>query len=317
LAGLSTYVLKRVLIAIPTMLVVMVLLFAIVHLAPGGPQAMIASPKISPAARLQIMKTYGLDKPLYLQFLLFLAGVLQGNFGVSYFYNSPVIDMIIQRMPNTILLMGASLLATIIVGIPLGILSATKENTNVDRGLVIASTLGWAMPPMWLGLILLLVFVLYLPFFPAGGVQSVTGGNWLDILWHLVLPGFTLAFGSIANINLFIRSSLLDVLKQDYILAARGKGLDKRTVLYKHALRNALLPAVTNIGLSIGFMIGGAVLVETIFSWPGLGLLTFEAIGHRDYPMLLGIFFIFSVAVIGMNLVTDILYAVLDPRISY
>jgi len=317
LAGLGRYVLKRALIAIPTLLVVMLLNFAIVHLAPGGPAAMLASPKISAAARLQIMKTYGLDKPWYSQFELYLIGSLQGNFGVSYFYSAPVMSMILQRLPNTVLLMGASLLATIIFGIPLGIISATKANSPVDRASVVLSTLGWAMPPMWLGLILLFVFVLYLPWFPPGGVQSITGGGWLDVLWHLVLPGFTLAFGSLANINLFIRSSLLDVLKQDYVLAARGKGLDRRTVLYKHALRNALLPAVTNIGLSIGFLIGGAVLVETIFTWPGLGLLTFEAIGHRDYPMLLGIFFIFSIAVIGMNLVTDIIYAFLDPRISY
>jgi peptide/nickel transport system permease protein len=318
--GLTRYVAKRILIAIPTLLAVMALNFAIIRLAPGGPEAMLMNPKLPPSARIQILKTYGLDKPLATQFLLYFSEVLlHGNLGTSYFYSTPVIDLIMQRLPNTLLLMGTSLILTMIIGIPLGVFSATRPNSKSDRAIVIFSNIGWAMPPMWLGLILLLVFVLYLPWFPAGGIQSIgaSGYDILDRLWHLVLPSMCLSVGSIANINLFVRSSLLDVLKQEYILAARGKGLDQRTVLYRHALRNGLLPVVTNIGLSIAFMVGGALVIETIFTWPGLGLLTFEAIVHRDYPLLLGLFFILSLVVIVMNLVTDILYAILDPRISY
>jgi peptide/nickel transport system permease protein len=317
--SLKRYVLRRVLTAIPLVLIVITINFLIVHAAPGGPAALLVNPQLPPQVKENVIKAYGFDKSLLNQYEDYLVATLQGNFGYSYFYHTSVLSLIESRIPATLLLMGSSLILAVALSIPMGIVSAKRSGSKVDRGLVTLAMVGYSLPAYVLGLLALTVFSLYLNWFPASGIASTTV-DWSDIpslASHLFLPMMTLTVATIANFSLFVRGSLLDVLRQDYIILARGKGLSESTVLYKHALRNALLPVVTNIGLSIGFILTGAVVTETVFSWPGLGLLTYSAIIQRDYPVVLSLFFIFSVMVIVVNLVTDIVYAFLDPRIAY
>jgi peptide/nickel transport system permease protein len=317
--SLRSYIVRRMAIAIPLVVGVTVLNFLIVHSAPGGPEAMLVNPRVPPQVRDQIIRAYGLDKPIWDQLFTYVVQTLQGNLGYSYYYHAPVLDLIVGRIPATLLLMVSSLILAIILSIPMGVVSAKRRGSKVDRGLVTFAIVGYSTPPYVLGLLSLTLFSLYLGWFPASGIAQ-TSVDWLDIpslASHLALPGLSLTIGTIANFSLFIRGSLVDVLKQDYILTARGKGLPESRILYAHALRNALLPAVTNIGLSIAFVLSGAVLTETVFSWPGLGLLTYYSILQRDYPVVLGLLFIFSLIVVVVNLLTDIVYSFLDPRIAY
>jgi peptide/nickel transport system permease protein len=297
----------------------MALNFAILHLAPGGPQGLLVNPRSPPSVQQQVIKAYGLNKPLWVQLVSYISQTLQGNLGYSYFYHRPVLALIESRIPATLFLMGTSLILSVLISIPLGVISARRRGSKVDGSLIAFSIFGFSMPAYVLGIVLLTVFSLYLGWLPSSGIAT-TAVNWLDfssLARHVALPALTLTIGSVANYALFIRGSLIDVLRQDYITVARGKGLSESRILYRHALRNGLLPAVTNIGLSIAFLLGGAVLTETVFSWPGLGLLTYNSIIDKDYPVVLGLFFIFSIVVILVNLATDIMYSFLDPRIAY
>jgi peptide/nickel transport system permease protein len=288
-------------------------------MAPGGPQTVLLSnPRITPQAKALILKSYGLDRPLTEQYALYIENMLSGNWGISYFYSEPALDVIASRIPATLLLMISSLILTVLVGIFLGVLAARKPFSAIDRFVSSAAFFFYAMPAFWLGLLLLTFFSLYLRILPPGGVTSVTdsSSNYLDLLQHLVLPVTTLTLVNVANFSLLIRSSMMEVMDQNYIVTARGKGLPESIVFYRHALRNALLPAVTMIGLFVGFILTGAILTESVFSWPGLGLLTLDSILRRDYPIILSLFFVFSVMVIVTNLVTDIAYGFLDPRIT-
>lgn len=305
--------------AIALIVVVGTLNFAILHLAPGGPETVFLNPRITPAARALILKTFGLDKPLHEQYLLYLQGMVTGNWGLSYFYSEPAFKVVASRIPATLLLMVPSLILTVLIGILMGILSSRKPFSLLDRFLSSFAFFFYSMPVFWLGFVLLTVFSLYLRVVPAGGMTSITATsfNILDYLWHLILPVTALTLINLANFSLLVRSSMLEVLDQNYIMTARGKGLPERLVFYRHALRNGLLPTVTMLGLFIGSILTGAILTETVFSWPGLGSLTFDSIVRRDYPIVLALFFLFSIFTIFSNLITDVIYGFLDPRITY
>jgi len=317
--GLPAYVAKRALVAIALVLVVGTLNFAILHLAPGGPETIFLNPRITPAARALILKSYGLDKPIQEQYLLYLQGMVTGNWGVSYFYTESAFNVVASRIPATLLLMVPSLILTVLVGILMGILSVRRPYSFVDRFLSSFAFFFYSMPVFWLGFILLTFFAVTLNVLPAGGMLSVTttGFDVVDYLRHLILPMTALTLINLASFSLLVRSSMLEVLDQNYIVTARGKGLSERLVFYRHALRNGLLPTVTMLGLFVGSILSGAILTETVFSWPGLGSLTFDSISRRDYPVVLALFFIFSILTILSNLITDIVYGMLDPRITY
>jgi peptide/nickel transport system permease protein len=317
--GLPAYIAKRVLVAVGLIVVVGTLNFAILHLAPGGPETVFLNPRITPAARALILKSYGLDRPIQEQYFLYLAGMVTGNWGLSYFYTEPAFNIIASRIPATLLLMGPSLILTVSIGLLMGILSVKRPYSLLDRLLSSTAFFLYSMPVFWLGFILLTVFAVFVHVLPAGGMTSITatGFNVLDYLWHLILPVTALTLINLANFSLLVRSSMLEVLDQNYIMTARGKGLSDRLVFYRHALRNGLLPTVTMLGLFVGSILTGAILTETVFSWPGLGSLTFDSISRRDYPIVLALFFMFSILTIFSNLITDIVYGVLDPRITY
>jgi peptide/nickel transport system permease protein len=294
--GFGTYILRRLTVAAVLIFVVGTLNFAIVHLAPGGPQAMLLNnPRMSPQAKEAVLRSFGLDKPLHEQYFLYITGLVTGNWGTSYFFLQPAYDVIAGRIPATLLLMVPSLILTIVIGIVLGVLAARRPYTSLDRFLSAFSFFFYAMPAFWLGFVLLTVFVLFLRALPAAGMTSITqtGFDLLDYLRHLILPMTTLTLVNIANFSLLVRASLVEVLDQNYITTARGKGLPERLVFYRHALRNGLLPTVTMVGLFVG------------------------SIFRRDYPIVLGLFFMFSTMIIASNLVTDLIYGLLDPRITY
>lgn len=317
--GLISYIAKRAVAAIALVFVVGTLNFAIMHLAPGGPAALFLSPRISAEGKALILKSYGLDKPIQVQFLLYLEGMVTGKWGISYVYGIPAFDVIVSRIPATLLLMVPSLILTVIVGTLMGILCARKPFSMRDRAFSTFAFFAYSMPVFWVGFILMTAFSLYIRVLPSGGMMSVTATTFdpLDYLQHLILPVTTLTLVNLANFSLLVRSSMIDVLDQNYIMTARGKGVPERLVFYRHALRNGLLPTVTMLGLFIGSILGGAILTETVFSWPGLGSLTYGSIMNRDYPIVLGLFFVFSIMMIFSNLTTDIVYGILDPRITY
>jgi peptide/nickel transport system permease protein len=317
--GLPAYVAKRALVAIALVLVVGTLNFAILHLAPGGPETIFLNPRITPAAKALILKSFGLDKPIQEQYLLYLQGMVTGNWGLSYFYTESAFNVVASRIPATLLLMVPSLILTVLVGILMGILSVRRPYSFLDRFLSSFAFFFYSMPVFWLGFILLTFFAVTLSVLPAGGMLSVTttGFDVVDYLRHLILPMTALTIINLASFSLLVRSSMLEVLDQNYIVTARGKGLSERLVFYRHALRNGLLPTVTMLGLFVGSILSGAILTETVFSWPGLGSLTFDSISRRDYPVVLALFFIFSILTILSNLITDIVYGILDPRITY
>jgi peptide/nickel transport system permease protein len=317
--GLPAYVAKRALVAIALVLVVGTLNFAILHLAPGGPETIFLNPRITPAAKALILKSFGLDKPIQEQYLLYLEGMVTGNWGLSYFYTESAFNVIASRIPATLLLMVPSLILTVLVGILMGILSVRRPYSFLDRFLSSFAFFFYSMPVFWLGFMLLTFFAITLNVLPAGGMISITttGFDVVDYLWHLILPMTALTLINLASFSLLVRSSMIEVLDQSYIVTARGKGLSERMVFYRHALRNGLLPTVTMLGLFVGSILTGAILTETVFSWPGLGSLTFDSISRRDYPVVLALFFVFSILTILSNLITDIVYGLLDPRITY
>jgi peptide/nickel transport system permease protein len=317
--GLATYLVRRSIVAFGLILLVAVINFVIIHLAPGGPSHLLAnSPRITPQEREQILASLGLSAPIYVQFLAYVEGLFTGNWGLSYYYLEPAYQVIAQRVPATLILMVPSLIITIIIGILLGILAARKPFSIFDRSLSTFSFFFYAMPAFWLGFILLTLFALDFRIFPASGITSaVDGGSILDIAKHLFLPMMSLVLVNLANFSMVMRTSLVDVLDQNYITTARGKGLPERTIFFRHALRNALLPTVTMTGLYVAFLLTGAIVTETVFTWPGLGLLTYDSIINSDYPVVLSLFFIFAVMIIVVNLLTDVVYGFLDPRITY
>jgi ABC-type dipeptide/oligopeptide/nickel transport system permease component len=319
---LIKYISQRALQAIPLLFWVVVINFLLIHLAPGDPVSFIAGEyEATPEYLDSVRKEFGLDKPLVTQLGLYLWKVIQGDLGYSMRFRQPVLDLILSRAPATFLLIGTGLMLSTVVGLFLGIVFTRRSNTSENLAVTIAIA-GHSMPAFWLGQILLIVFSLQLGLFPSQGMTSVrvqkTGfAAALDVLHHLVLPALTYATYHLTLIFRLTRSKMLETLAQDFIITARGKGLDRRTILYRHVLPNVLIPVVTVLGVNVGFMLAGSVLVETVFGWPGMGRLMYDAILARDYPVLLGLFIVISTMVIIANLLTDIVYALIDPRVAY
>ena len=315
--------LSRVLQGLALVLAVVVLNFVLVHAAPGDPVETIAgaSGGMSPELMAQLRTQYGLDKPLLVQLGVYLGKVLSGDLGYSYFFNVPVLSMIIAHVPATLLLVVSSVLLAFVIGTTLGVLSSRKPNGLLSQFITVLSMVGFAAPVFWTGIMLVILFASIIPIMPISGMRSIdaSGGgikDALDVLHHLVLPALTLSLVYLAQYSRLSRSSMLDVLGSDFIRTARAKGLADRVVMYKHALRNALLPVVTVLGLQFGNVMAGAVLVETVFNWPGLGRLAFDSVLRRDYPTILGVLLFSSIVVIVMNIVTDLAYRMIDPRIK-
>ena len=323
---MTRYIIRRILQAIPILLILSGLLFFLVRAAPGGPLAAAErNPNVTQEQIALLKKKLGLDKPLPVQYLVWMEGVFRGDLGQSIKFNRPVSEMIAERFPNTLLLVGTAFLITLLIALPVGILSARRPYSIFDYIATTLTFVGQSLPVYWLGLALILIFYVALnnpvtgmPLFPSGGMYSVgQEGNLANLAWHLVLPVTALSAEWTAWYSRFLRSSMLDVMHEDYVRTARAKGLTERAVYYKHALRNAILPLVTLIALDLPSLFAGALFVETIFSWPGMGRLFWDAARGRDYPVLLGVVMINSVLIIAANIVADLLYGMLDPRVSY
>jgi peptide/nickel transport system permease protein len=321
--GFLSYLAKRLIFAFITIFIIMTLNFVIFRLMPGNPVSMIIDVvRLRPEQVQRLNELFGVNKPLWEQYIQYLIQTFQGFYGYSFYTQHPVADDIFERLPNTLLLVGTATALSILIGMVLGIVAAARRGRAVDISVITFGFLGNSIPVFWLGFILLLVFGVNLQLFPLRGTTSVPSPTdplalAVDLLWHMTLPTLALVIILFGGYALVMRASMLDVLTEDYIMLARAKGNDERTVLYKHALRNAMLPMVTVIALAFGFLLTGALLTETVFSWYGLGRYIWDAIIRYDYPALQGIFFIISVMVVAANLIADIIYGFLDPRVRH
>lgn len=313
---MSKYIMKRILIAIPVLIGITIIDYAIMCLA-GSPLEMLQGPRVSQAAVEAKKIAMGLDQPFYIQYFVWLSQLLQGNMGYSVKSYQAVSSMIAEHLGPTLLLMGVSMLVSLLVAVPAGIYSAVRQYSKGDYAVVTFSFLGSSMPGFFLSLLLIYVFTVKLGWLPSSGMITLgTDGGFADVAKHMVMPVTVLAF-SMAGSNIrYIRSAMLEILQQDYLRTARAKGIGRWKVIYKHALRNALVPIVTVIGMQIPTLFGGAVIMEQVFSWPGLGLMTMSAITSRDYPVIMGVCLLSAIVVLVANLVTDILYALVDPTIQ-
>ena len=311
------YIIKRILIAIPVLIGITILDYAIMSLA-GSPLEMMLGPKTTEAALEAKAIQLGLDKPVYLQYFVWLKNVLQGNLGYSIKNYQPVGRIIGRHLGQTILLMGTSMLMGLAIAIPIGIYSAIHRYTKRDYTLVTMSFFGTSIPSFFLSLIFIYIFTVNLGWLPSSGMRTAGGGGgWIDLMRHMVMPVLVLAI-SIAGSNIrYVRSAVLEILQKDYVRTAKSKGIGRFLTINKHALRNALIPIVTVIGMQIPTLFGGAVIIEQVFSWPGLGLVTMNAIMSRDYPVIMGVALLTAVVVLMANLITDIIYALVDPTIKY
>ena len=315
--------LRRIIYALLLLLAVIVLNFILIHVAPGDPVDTLVGEMGGADATLvaKLRHDYGLDKSLPAQLAAYVGRMVRGDMGLSFSYNKPVTELILQRLPATLLLVVTALVLAIVVGTILGVIAAQKPNGWFSHVVTIIALAGYSAPVFWTGIMLLILLSYFVQIFPSYGMLSVgfTGSAWaraLDIGHHLVLPALTLASIYLAFYSRMARASMMDVLGSDYIRTARSKGLSRRVVVYKHALKNAVLPVVTIAGLQFSQLIAGAVVVETVFSWPGMGQLAFQGILRRDHPLLLGILFFSTLVVVAANLVTDLTYRLLDPRIK-
>lgn len=320
--SLRRYIIRRVLYSIPLVLIVIIINFLIIHLAPGDPATILAGENAPLDVIERIRDQLKLDQPLYIQLIVYMCNIIRLDFGYSYSTNTPVISMILDRIPATLLLVTLSTIIALIIGIIAGVISSKKVYSLTDNIVTTSSLIAFSMPNFWLGMILILIFGLYLGIFPIAGMitlrVSYTGLAYIiDVIMHLILPAIALGLSTLAIYYRMTRASMLEELKKDYVTTAWAKGLTEFQVLYGHAIRNALLPIVTVLGMRIGYIFSGSVIIETVFGWPGMGRLTFFAIGSRDYPLLMGIFTIVSITVIVVNLLTDILYYYIDPRIRF
>ena len=345
---MGRYIIRRMLQAIPMLFLLSVVLFTLVNIAPGGPLAGHGrSRHMKPEKAEMLKRQFGLDQPVPLQYIIWLIGndwmkvdadgdgvaesrcerrgILRGDFGFSFQTRQPVLEEIAYRLPNTIYLMSITLIVVAVIAIPIGVLSAVKQYSIFDIVATTLSFMGQAVPEFWLGMILILVFYAWLqnpvtgePLLPPGGMKSLDSGfNLWDRIQHLILPVTMGMVGWVAWYSRFLRSGMLDVVHQDYIRTARAKGLSERLVMYRHALKNALIPLVTIFALDLPYIFAGSLYVELIFSWPGMGRLYYQAATKRDYPMLMAILIIASGITVAANLLADITYGLLDPRVRY
>jgi peptide/nickel transport system permease protein len=322
MTSFKVYATRR-LIQLPIVLmIVVVLMFIITRSAPGDPVLYWVGPHATDSLINTMRARLGLDRPMHEQFIIYISSLLRGDLGTSVglIHGFPVIDLIIQRLPNTLLLMGTAHGLVIAIGIFLGVLSSKKPYGKLDVATTIVALVTYSMPVFFLGILLMLFFSLYLGLFPSYGISTygLTGLPYVfDVLRHLFLPALTIALGYSALYFRLTRTNMLEVLETDYIRTARAKGASENAVFYKHALRNAMIPIVTQIGTDLGMLVAGAVLTETVFAWPGIGRLAYDAMVQRDYPVIYGIFLISTISVVIATFITDIVLAYVDPRIRY
>lgn len=316
------YLIRKLMMAIPLVWGVVTLIFLLLQLTPGDATDRFFTPETPPEVREMIEAKWGLDQPVHVQYGRMMGNMLQGDFGRSIAQERPVFDIIMEAVPNTLMLSIVTLVVIFGTGILMGTVQAVKQYSFVDNALSVGSLFFYSMPRFWLALMLVLIFALKLDILPAAGMVDAVehdymlpGEQVIDRLKHLLLPGIALGVASAAGTARYMRSSMLEVIRLDYIRTARAKGLGEGTVVFKHALRNALLPIVTLLGLSLPFLFSGSVLVEIIFAWPGMGRLIVGAIFSQDTPLIIACFFVFTLMVVAGNLLADVLYSIVDPRI--
>jgi peptide/nickel transport system permease protein len=302
------YLVNRFAAMLITLLIVTAVVFVVINLTPGDPIAFMLGPAASQQQVEELRRVLGLDQPVWQRYGAWLWRAAQGDFGLSLRSNAPVLPTLLQRLPVTVQLMAAAMGLALTIGIPIGVLSAMKRNSLIDAVSRVVALIGISMPSFWFALLAILIFSYYIPILPPSG----TGG-----LEHLILPATTLGLALVGVIMRLTRSSLLEVLGQDYIRTARAKGLREQVMLYRHALRNALLPVITISGLQVGALLGGTVTIETVFAWPGLGYFTYQAMLGRDYPVIMGSLFLYATFFLIITLLTDLAYGMIDPRISF
>lgn len=321
------YTIKRLLLSVPLVLGIITATFFMSRLAPGDPMDMYLEPRrqsqMDPQVIELLREKYGLDKPVHVQYVTWVKNLAKGDLGESFRFRRPVKDLLVEALPYTLQLTFLAIVLDALAGISLGIVSAVKQYTKLDKAVTVGSLVVYAIPSFWLALMLIMVFSVNLGWFPTSQTRSMNYddltvmGRILDRLWHLVLPVFIMGIGGAAGTARYMRSRLLEVLNEDYIMAARARGFRERTVIVKHALRNAMIPIVTIYGMSLPFLLGGAAIIETIFAWPGMGRLTVNAVGGRDYPIIMATVTIAAILTVLGNLLADITYAAVDPRVSY
>ncbi len=326
---MGAFILRRILGAIPLLLGIATLIFFVLNLAPGDPTAAYMNPNMPPEIIEQLRRNLGLDQPIHVRYVKWMLSFFTGDWGYSFAQSRPVSAILLDALPNTLILAAVSLVLVFAIGIVVGVMQAVRQNSATDNSLSIIGLFFYSMPSFWLGLMLMLVFSLKAsewgwPFaLPPTGITSVdydfldTGAKIRDRLVHLVLPVTTLTLALAAGVARYTRGQMLEVVRQDYIRTARAKGLPERHVIFKHALRNSLIPVITLLGLNLPYLFSGTVFIETIFAWPGMGRVIVEAIFQRDYPLVMATSFLFAVIVVLGNLLADVLYAVADPRIRY
>ncbi len=318
------FVLRRLIQVVPVVLAITAMNFLLLHMAPGDAADLLGGQmgQTTPEFIQQIRKEFGLDRPLHEQFLIYIGKLLVFDLGMSHLQQLPVIDLILDRLPATLILMVSAIVIAVVAGIGLGVAASRREGTVADNAISVSALIVYATPSFWLGLMLIVLFSIKLDVLPSGGMMQIGAGltglaHALDVAWHLILPATTLGLFYVAIYTRLMRASMLEVYGLDFIVTARAKGLSETSVAWTHAVRNALLPVVTLAGVQVGHLLGGSILVETVFGWPGLGRLVFDALLQRDLNLLLGILFVSSVVVVFANLIVDLIYGLLDPRIVH
>jgi len=316
------YIIRKLLLAIPLILGVVTLIFILVQLSPGDATDRFFTPETPPEVRQMVMEKWGLDQPVYVQYLRMVGNLSTGDFGISIAQERPVFDIIGEKLPNTLLLSGVTLSVIIFTGISLGIAQSIRQYSLFDNLASVLSLFFYSMPSFWLALMLIIIFTVQLDLLPASGMVDAVEHDFMtpaEKLWdrfiHLLMPGLGLGVASSAGMARYMRSSMLEVVSQDYVRTARAKGLAETKVILKHTVRNAMLPIITLIGLSLPFLFSGSVLIEYVFAWPGMGRVIVEAIFTQDTPLIIACFFVFTILVVSGNLLADIAYSFVDPRI--
>lgn len=312
-----TFILRRLLTMIPVLFGITFITFMLVTFAPGDAISLMLGSETVNVENVERLRTeLGLDNPWYVQYRDYMFNLIQGDLGTSIVSQQPVTRQIVERFPNTLLLTLGAMVVALLIALPVGVIAAARRNRPADYGTMFFSMVGVAMPNFWLGLLLIIVFGLQLDWLPIRGMGSLEEGLW-DFVSHLILPAVTLGTALAAILTRLTRNAMLDVLAEDYVRTAKAKGLKSFSILFKHALRNAVMPVVTTAGLQFGALLGGAVITETVFSWPGLGLLSINAIRQRDLPLMQGSVLVFALCFMVATLLVDLLYAVINPRIRY
>lgn len=317
---MQRFVIRRVLYAIPTLLGISLFTFLLSRLAPGDPVRLVTfGADLTAEAIEAIRRAYGLDQPIPVQYVRWLGDLLQGDFGTSLLYHRPVLDLIMERLPNTLQLAVVALLLQLVIGVPLGVLAAIYRGGPVDQVVRVLGTVGHAIPTFWLGLVFIILFAVVLRWLPSQGMLTVgvDQADVVDRLKHIIMPAFVLSLAGIANYSRIMRTEMLDVINQDYVRTARSKGLVERSVIAVHALRNALIPMVTALGGILAVLVGGSVIVEQVFTWPGIGQLAYTSVLAKDYPVVQAAVMVSSLLLVISYLLRDVAYALVDPRVRF